>query len=559
MRAIHLKRRGTIYHWRRRVPLSLVHVLGRDEVAVSLHTGSARAAALRARQLTARTDRLFEMLLTVTDTDDIADVARAFLEDILNEAEGGYTRTSPVPIEAIETKRARALKLEQDARQALITNDLRQADGLLARLAERQRVTVEPGTPEHDLLRRHLLRAVVEGAVAVRARHSEGRYDHQPLDPLFQAGQGAPIASRRLRGGPKLSEVITKYLADKERKNTRQTVAQDTRTLDFLLGWLGECSFASIDRRNLSDFFSAVAGLPRDHGQDPSCRKKSLRQILDIKKVDAPVISQKTFNRHAAAVSGLFTWAKKNGYWEGENPATGFIDKKAVPPNKTRRPWRKEELEQLLRSPPWSGCKSAKQHLVRGDVIVRDLRFFIPFLGLFAGLRLEEACALYAEDVRCTDGIWVLDIVGDEDGRTKEDPSNRTIPLHPQLIKLGLLDHAQHIKAKGGGHLWPEATRGGLDQRYSHNVSKWFTRARRKAGLDDRKTVNHSFRHNLGSALRGAGINESIVADILGHAHRTMSFRVYSEGAAVRPLYDAICKVDYGIDLTHLYLKRDNE
>jgi hypothetical protein len=41
---------------------------------------------------------------------------------------------------------------------------------------------------------------------------------------------------------------------------------------------------------------------------------------------------------------------------------------------------------------------------------------------------------------------------------------------------------------------------------------------------------------------------------LLGHEHKSLSYRVYSEGAQVRPLYDAICKVDYGIDLSALYV-----
>ncbi len=492
------------------------------------------------------------MLITNPQIPDIEDVARSFLASILDEAEAAFLAGGVVAQEGIERKRALAQKLVGDARQALVKNDLGQADGLLKRLAERDGVQVAPDMPQYDLLRRNLLRAVVEAATAYEARYCDGRYDHQASDTLFRPAMGR-AAPRPRPVGPRLAEIVEKHLADKARTKSKQTIAQDRRTLDLLMGWLGDRAFADVDRRKLSDFFIALVGLPRDHGQDRRYRKKTLREILTLKAPEAPVIAQKTFNRHAAAVSALFSWAKKHGYWEGENPAAGFIDKQAVPPTRNRRPWRKEELEQLFRAPPWFGCKSAKQHLVPGDVVVRDLRFFIPFLGLFAGLRLEEACALHAEDVRCTEGIWVIDVVGDEQDRTKEEASNRTVPVHPELIKLGFIEHAQRVKAKGGGHLWPEATRGGLDQRYSHNVSKWFTRARRNAGVVDSKTVNHSFRHNLGNALRGAGVNESIAADILGHAVRTMSFRVYSEGAAVKPLYEAICQVDYGIDLKHLY------
>lgn len=57
----HLCRRGPIFYWRRRVPLSLAGRLPR-QFALSLKTGDARRARYAARALSAATDRMFVLM-----------------------------------------------------------------------------------------------------------------------------------------------------------------------------------------------------------------------------------------------------------------------------------------------------------------------------------------------------------------------------------------------------------------------------------------------------------------------------------------------------------------
>lgn len=42
----------------------------------------------------------------------------------------------------------------------------------------------------------------------------------------------------------------------------------------------------------------------------------------------------------------------------------------------------------------------------------------------------------------------------------------------------------------------------------------------------------------------------------MGHDHDTPTYRLYAEGAVVKPLYDAVSAVDYGIDHSHLIKRR---
>ena len=39
---------------------------------------------------------------------------------------------------------------------------------------------------------------------------------------------------------------------------------------------------------------------------------------------------------------------------------------------------------------------------------------------------------------------------------------------------------------------------------------------------------------------------------ITSSSSMTTSYRIYSEGTSAKPLYEAICKVEYDLDLSHL-------
>jgi integrase len=202
--------------------------------------------------------------------------------------------------------------------------------------------------------------------------------------------------------------------------------------------YMGNRRVGSIARKDVSGFLAALRSLPSSYGQSPRYRGVSFPEMVKFANAepkDAPRLSQKTLNRHVSAISGMFTWAEKHGHYEGKNPAAGFIDKSSDGTGPKRRPWRQEELQLLLNGPIWTGSQSEYFRSRPGKVVVKDGKFWVPLLGLYAGLRMEEACKLRAEDVRQTAGIWVLDIVGGAGGRVKEDSSNRTVPVHPLLVE----------------------------------------------------------------------------------------------------------------------------
>ena len=71
----------------------------------------------------------------------------------------------------------------------------------------------------------------------------------------------------------------------------------------------------------------------------------------------------------------------------------------------------------------------------------------MPWIGAYTGARISEICQLRAEDVSKVEDIWCIKILP-EAGLLKTVGSERVVPVHPALIKIGLLEFVG--KAKSG-------------------------------------------------------------------------------------------------------------
>lgn len=182
-----------------------------------------------------------------------------------------------------------------------------------------------------------------------------------------------------------------------------------------------------------------------------------------------------------------------------------------VEKKQTRRPWKSEELRLLF-----------SQHLFTtyappaGRNSGSDAAYWIPLIGLYTGARIGEIAQLRTEDISVSDGVPLLHITDSGEGqRLKSNASKRSIPIHSELIRLGLLDYAKAIKAEGHERLWPmlkiEQERPGL------LISNWFGQYRRSIGLTDKYPDFHCFRHLVRTKMSRSKIPEKVQDSITGH------------------------------------------
>ncbi|WP_353859445.1 DUF6538 domain-containing protein [Azospirillum formosense] len=227
-----------------------------------------------------------------------------------------------------------------------------------------------------------------------------------------------------------------------------------------------------------------------------------------------PDVAAKTANRHISSLSMWWRWLEQKGMTDA-NPWQGQVLRvrgKRANREDNRRAYNADEIKTLL-----SGLK--KRPL---DALFR--------LGLFTGARLDELCSLQAGDVVEREGSWWLSIT---EGKTEN--AVRMIPVHSAIepLVVTLKQEAASAKGNADGWLFPDITPGGPDNKRSWNVSKKFTRERRKLGVDTPQTVFHSTRKNLLEALEAGEVPLSTAKLIVGHERGDIAFGGYSKGTYV--------------------------
>jgi integrase len=161
--------------------------------------------------------------------------------------------------------------------------------------------------------------------------------------------------------------------------------------------------------------------------------------------------------------------------------------------------------------------------------------------------------------VGCDGGTWFLNIT-DEGRRLKNNNARRIVPLHPEVVRLGFLKDVAKAALQPADALFPELPERGADKRRGIALTKWFTRYRRKFGLDRPGLSFHSFRHTAITRLSNTIINEQQRRHrdrIMGHGSGAGSegdIR-YDKGPGLKAMAETLALLIYPeVDLSHLYI-----
>jgi integrase len=228
------------------------------------------------------------------------------------------------------------------------------------------------------------------------------------------------------------------------------------------------------------------------------------------------------------SMSAMFS-AAQNAHLIPENPFLGVRFPKVKP--------------KILRSKGYSD-REARQILLAALTTPRGLREeqhnhmfrrWAPWLCAFTGARIAEIAQLRKQDVGEVDGVPVLYLTPDA-GSIKTDRA-RTVPLHPQLVKLGFLDFAKEV---GGVYLFQSKESRSPVYRGSI-VGKW---VRSLAVSVPAVQPNHAWRHRFKSICREAGIPSEYNNALTGHSNRANVGNVYGEYPPLA-LHREICKLPW--------------
>jgi len=114
------------------------------------------------------------------------------------------------------------------------------------------------------------------------------------------------------------------------------------------------------------------------------------------------------------------------------------------------------------------------------------------------------------------DGELYLSITDEaEHQRLKTCTSKRTLPVHPELIRLGFMRYWEALGGPAHDSLWPDLPfRKGKPGGY---FSQWFGDLRREIGLGKYPDF-HCFRHTVRTQLAEARYPESVKDRVTGHS-----------------------------------------
>lgn len=277
----------------------------------------------------------------------------------------------------------------------------------------------------------------------------------------------------------------------------------------------------------------------------------TLQEAIELgRKDNARTMSIRTINSYIARLSSLFKFAQNEMIIDA-NPATGLSITDTVDAKDKRISFSIDDLRKIFSAPLYTGCVDDKNNYnKKGSKRPRRARFWIPLIALYSGMRMEEICQLHASDIYKQNGVWVIKI----HRVIKTKNSQRIIPVHPELIKIGFLTYIEQFRDHKNDHIFPDLILG-KDKNYSKKMSKWFGHFLDNLGISDSRLCFHSFRHTYRDALTNAQVPLQFVKVLCGWSGRSMD-ELYGTGVPERMLYEQIERLRYdGLDISHLYPK----
>ena len=173
--------------------------------------------------------------------------------------------------------------------------------------------------------------------------------------------------------------------------------------------------------------------------------------------------------------------------------------------------------------------------------IYNSPRYWIPLIALYTGMRLNEICQLYCDDVKYENRVWYFQLTDERpDQHLKNKQSKRIVPIHPKLIEFGLIDYLRETRKDKKERLFYKLM---YDKKnhYAHPISTWFGRYLKELHLKKRSKVFHSIRHTTKTFLRDCKIPLEYQNAICGWSGKDTGQKVYAGSVPVKILYEEIC------------------
>ena len=385
----------------------------------------------------------------------------------------------------------------------------------------------------HQLIQAFYEHALLLSDVA-KQRH-EGDWDTHAKVILDEP---LSVETKRLAPEPKTLKLLAvfeaygqdKALNDGNQRGVRRTIDSYRAIIEQFIELAGEPHIAKVSRDTIRRYRADLVKLP---AKGNGIRALTARQLIAKAEAEGlPLITEATVRNKLRAVSAVLSYAVHMGHI-AENPviAGGFGKAAAKAASnrsaltRRRNEYNEAELKQIFESVIYTDKGWSPPRANFGKAW-----YWMPLLMYYTGARREELAQLNVKDVQVTEsGIWHLNILATDDddvGRgVKTIGSRRLIPLHPDVLTLGLDDYLKSLPPHG--QLFP-LLKPNPHGYYGANFGKrWAEYLRVTVGLITSARPSHGFRHTFITLCRQVGISEEVHDAITGHASNATVGRGY--------------------------------
>ncbi len=389
-------------------------------------------------------------------------------------------------------------------REALSRGDVSKAGEALEECLDRFQINLDRDSVSYRKLGVAILKAEVRALEALE-RRTQGEVIETPpishLEPMARRGQSW------LSGDTGLMNAFVGWKMERERSDS--SLRQYERVCTLFIQFHGNLPIGHITRDHARRFREALQGLPgkptREH------MKITMPDLIEWRREhpDEPRMTNASVNKYIGGLQAVLNWARDKGMITDGVWANPFEKMKLEEDDPQGGPFEPEELRRFFALPVFVEADT------NSTANLAD--YWLPLLALFTGARKGELAKLRAKDVARDDatGCYMLSITEDkQEGKSLKTASSwRTVPVHPELTRLGFLDVVEAAKVRGDPDwLLPTVST-------ARGLGTWgerFGRTLEKLGIGDRKAM-HSFRHCFKDALRAAGVSEDLSDALTGH------------------------------------------
>lgn len=527
--------RGSLLYFRYSIPKDLIPIVGKAELRYSLRTGYVYLAKQRTQRLVSSLSRFIKLLRNSVPMQELTEhqiqkLLNRHLAEALQESEQSRIASTKRPkLDDLEDTANSYSYVESDYREGLATHDYRRVYNSVDTLLEEQGFQVDKKSDSYKKLCREMMKINIRYLQTERKRLF-GDYSGDLEGPISGNG-GKPY-----QAGPKCSELFAKFVDEYigSERWTEKTRAENGAVFDLFIEIIGDASISDFDYETALKYKETLRKIPANKNKKPEYRDKSIQEILAMENVVPMSIS--SVNKNLTRMNQFMKWVQKNGY-VGMNVLEGLGLPEEKRKDKQRDIFTNSDLQKIFNNEIFTKREYLHSYM-----------FWLPLIGLYTGARLEELCSLHLEDFQVIDGIDVININKDQvDKKLKTKAGERTIPIHPDLIKIGLIKHVAKLKKNGEERLFPELNR--ERDGYGQGPSKWFGKFKSKLGFKKFTKTFHSFRHTFIDSLKQLDAPPILVKEVCGHDSDDVTFGRYGKSYKMDKVYDEVRKLNFGLDI----------